>query len=407
MGQKMLGADNTDETVINPDDIIGQFEDVTDLQNDIDSQMDAIFQEFGGDDRDTEFKIIVKRAIPGKGEVEHCFSATPAELPIIDRIKENFGAGTYQIWVYKNGKIFKRRVLNIAKELKKEAPVLPGNDTNSLVQMVMENNRQMAERMEAFMKSQQQTPTTDPMAMMTGMMSAMVQMKEFIGGGSNQMDTLLGAVKLIKEVGGGDSDGGSGRNFIDGIVELGGKVMPALAEMSKHTPPMTPPAGAPGQPQASVQNNPAPAQVENNTQQPTNEDIQMQQAAMKQQLQFLMAQAAANKSTALWADMVMDMIPENVIVQWISEPNEKILQYFAQFEPGIMQYQQWFTELLNEIRAAFSETDDGNTDGTIPANEGLTGSESGANTSNSSEPIQDTPNDAVSRDSDPTKTAHQ
>ena len=101
-------------------DIIGDFDDITDLQNDLDSQLDAIFEEFGGDENDTEYKIHVKRVLTERGEYEHCFSCLPSELPINDKIKNQYGPGRYMIWIYKNAKIYRRRNLIIAKELEQK-----------------------------------------------------------------------------------------------------------------------------------------------------------------------------------------------------------------------------------------------------------------------------------------------
>jgi len=334
-------------------DIDGQFKDVSDLQKDIDAQIDAIFQEFGGDDNDSKFKIIVKRAMHGKGDLEHCFSCVPSELPIIDRIKETYGAGSYEIWVYKDGKIFKRPKLNIAKEIKlHERPQINTNDINSVIQSMLQSQQdQMAEfkNMMFMMMQKNNVPAPDPTSTMGSMMGVMMQMKDFMGGGDSgkgKMDDILQAVKLVREIGGGD-DGG--RNFMDGMVDLAKSFGPSIIEMS-----------------SNLAKNPAPVSRETIPQNPTGqieskpqeEDPRMNM--FKMQLDMLVQKASINSDPALYADLVVDNIPQDQLIQFINRTD--IIEYLISIHPGVGEHRIWFGHLVGEIKSCISAEDEPLTD---------------------------------------------
>lgn len=350
MDTKLIGEE--DDYIIE-----GISEDITDLQNDIDAQLSSIFQEFGGDDNDTIFKINIKRVMKGKGELEHCFSCLASELPVIDRIKNEFGAGAYEIWIYKNGKILKRPKLNIAQQLENKS--VPPNDTNinSLVSVILQSQKEQNEKFENLLISvsnnNSNQPAFDPMTMMGSMVGMMVQMKEFISpqNGNDKFTDMIELVKVVKEIG-GDNEGG-GRNFTDGMVDLARAFGPGLLEVtSKLSDRAT--ENKQTVDEAPVNIKEQPINQENN---PSAEEAQRMQM-FKMQVGMLVNKASTGSDPALYADLVLDSIPEEKIKEFISQPD--VIGYLMTINPDVGNYKEWFSNLIEEINAALNEVKETN-----------------------------------------------
>lgn len=379
MTAKLLGGgiDGIEDGVFHTFD--GSGEDITDLQKDVDSQLDHIFQEFGGDERDTEFKINIKRAVPGKGELEHCFACTPAELPIIERIRNEFGPGAYQIWVYKDGKIFKRRNLNIAKprqgyvESTPRAPEVPnvGQDNSSLIMAMSENNRKMMEQMQIMMMGQNK-PGPDIVSMLTGAAPLILALKEVFQpkNSSGELSTFMKAAEFMKSINAPEKEGES--NFYDFAGKLastfGGPLMELSTKMADNPLANNPIKNIPStqgeQPMATANTNNSqipPAQ------EPNSNDRQI--AALKNQLVMLAFQASRGSDSLLYADLIIDQVPIEQLNTFINRPDA--LEFLISVEPGVGNYKQWFGELLNNIRNVITDLGD---------NENLTSDDPLANT---------------------------
>ena len=95
-----------------------QSEDISALESDIDDQIDSITQEFGGDSRDTDYKISIYKIEEKQGKFGYCFSVVPSELPIIDRVREEFGAGKYESRIFKNKRLFHLMLLETENSIR-------------------------------------------------------------------------------------------------------------------------------------------------------------------------------------------------------------------------------------------------------------------------------------------------
>ena len=82
----------------------GEFADISDLQDDIDAQMDAIIGEFAGESGiDSKIKVYKIE----KGKRNWAFDCVPEELPILERVRDIYGPGDYVSRVYVNGTLKK------------------------------------------------------------------------------------------------------------------------------------------------------------------------------------------------------------------------------------------------------------------------------------------------------------
>lgn len=361
MSEKLIGNDGIED--IDFVDIQGTAEDLSDIQKDIDSQMNRIFEEFGGDDRDAEFKIHVKRAIPGKGELEHCFSCLPAELPIIDRIQDNYGPGSYQVWIYKDGRIFRRRNLSIAKAIKKDSERRQGahqeGNMAELINAMADNQRKTIEQMQLIML-QNQRPSVDIPALVGAIVPVIGLIKDIIPPRQNEMDSFIKAASFMKEV---TQPEDKESNFFDMVGSLAKSFGPGIMELSQKMPhaPIDQPARNGEQPinQNPIHNDslPNPQATKMNTSnnpQPENDLFSDRNInALRQQLGMLVMMASVNKDPLLYADLVMDQLPEEYIRAYILRPDW--IDFLIKVEPKVASYPGWFTEMHAAIENVFSQ----------------------------------------------------
>ena len=340
--------------------IDGNAEDISDLQKDIDSQMNSIFQEFGGDDNDTEFKINVKRAMRDKGELEHCFTCTPQELPITERIKEEYGHGAYQIWIYKDGKIYKRRNLHIAKTLKPSVlvPVNGNQDVSQLISAMTESNRQQMEQLQGLVNQPQKQPL-NILEIITAITTVIPVIKDVLAPAPqvNQMDVFMKAATFMQDIKG---EGEKESNAFDMIGKLAQTFGPGIMEMSSQlqnqqqispqTQPQTQPQIQAQPPRSGTQIAPQPEQEKVMI-----ADEQQELTQLKHQLGMLVAMAHAKKDPLLYADLILDQVPDAQIRRYILR--DDVIPFLSNIEPNVQHFVPWFTELHNAIAGAYEESE--------------------------------------------------
>lgn len=339
---KRLENDIDDAVVVD-----GQSENLTDMQDDIDAELQSVLSEFGGDPHDTKIEIRIKKVEPKTGKTAHCFNAVPSELPLTERIKDEYGPGIYEVWVYKNGYRHKKTELRIAAQQKKPLDkVMAENkqDVAAIVSSMMEQQRESMRQMQEMIARQQpaiaSAPATDPIAMMAGLMNAMQGMKEFIQPqqtGDN-MTMFLKGIELAKDITGG----GAETNFNDTVIKLGKEFLPSLINIAQTAPP------TPGTP--SLQRPPQPTppgQPQLSGAQPVTE-TPGQDATFKMQIDMLVAQAAAGKDAGIYADLIGDNVPAEQIQAFITRPD--MIEYLTQFNPLVSNHRQWFESLRSELQ---------------------------------------------------------
>ena len=346
MAQNFLTSDVEDSEFI---DITGDSANITELQNDIDSQMNRIFEEFGGDPTDTEFNIHVKRVMPGRGELEHCFSCLPHELPITDRIKNEWGPGEYSVWIYKDKKIWKRRKMNIAKALDKPVQhndLSSGGGLKDILSAMQANQERQWQQMQDLMLRQNQQP--NQMDQMTNMLNMMALMKQVMGEPAKPQDPMK-TIELAKSLAEMMGDSGD-KSSLDRLIE---QALPALIEGAKQAPnqQLQPTLHPQLQPQVQIKHNPIsvpippdpPNQSTITTQKEENPEM-MITAMVKSKLPELINWASQEKDPELYAEFVLDNIPDMFLDKYCDfVKSDDCLQQLIAIDKNVNKYTDWFT----------------------------------------------------------------
>lgn len=301
--------------------------------------------EFGGEPGEN---LSVKIYSIEEGKYDWCFACTPADLPVNERIRRDFGGGRYEARLYSGAKIRRRLPFGIREMLKKpDATPAPTNDVAAVVQGISKLGEMIVSMSTGFSQqiAQLQTGaagpavTFNPLDMQKSMIDNMVAMKMLVGdnagGGSNvkdMIDVFRSGVDLAKEVG-GEGGGDDMLGFLSKGTEMITKIANAAA-----TVPTAPPTATP----AVVHTPPA-----------TGSTREQQIAALKVEIGRLVRVAQRGSAPALYADLILDNVPVPVIESFLTDGNS--LEKLAKLDPAVMNHQQWFTELGNEVRAALAE----------------------------------------------------
>jgi hypothetical protein len=326
-------------------------------------------------------KVRVSKVSGVRGEAGgFMFSVDTDEFSLDDlltRIRDEYGGGTYRIRVFSGGRFVVNRNIDVAAPIKKPetlqplAPAAQSQDRFAEVLMTMqENTRAMIEGLrdqqiqsaqnmqETLLRIMEVSNRAGPTQSPTDFLGILTLAKElFANKGGGDMKAFLDGVKFARD-GGGDGDSNPVTEMVKGLAAP----LMALANSAQvganHQPPMQPqrlPAPvapiapavapvAPAQPQViSAENLPASEQSQTGAEE-AGQQFAKQLADFSPYVNMLLAAAAVDASPDTYADMILDLMPEEQIFALI-EDDQKFEQ-FMQFVPAAnSELRPWFDAL--------------------------------------------------------------
>jgi len=332
MARRLSGPNSDDdETVVN-----GVADDITALVNDLDDELRAVTSEIDGDERDIRWRLKVFRLIKDRGERAWLFDCVPAELPILSRLRDEYDGGQFEVVVYKNGRIVKRSKVLIEppkKHAQYAPPSTAGNDQNAA--FIAQGFSQLAEAIKEIKQIaapiQQQI---NPMELMLGMFGAMAKMREIMEPPprqhDNNFDVLLKGLELGKEFASPKGETTSA----DILLETVRTVLPALADIGKketanHVANI---------PQNFVENRPKEVGAK----------MSIKDAMLKAQIENLVKCAAAGKDASLYADLILDNVPEEILMDWVTSSD--VRKKLVSLVPAVGNHWSWFAQVVAIIK---------------------------------------------------------
>lgn len=329
------------ETVIE-----GNFDDISDIQGDVDAQLDSVISEFAGE-KELSAKVKVYRVEKGEGKMGWVFDCLPAELPILERVRDEYGPGDYVSRLYIGSKLKKVFPFTIAApmraglgQMQKQA----SGDVGALAEVIKQS-------MDSFKELivQNNAPQTQPsmLEMQTHFMTQMVSMKEMFGGGESKGSGVkdLREMMLLVEDLRGEKHDSEPKTIFDNLGELIDKALPALTHAVE--------VGS-----SSRQAKPAAIQQTSTDQKGEQEKMSL---AMKMQLGILCKMAAKNADPLTYANLILDQSDEAQLAQLVKFlESENWLENLTKVNGSVAKYPVWFGELKKELFAeVFSELDQG------------------------------------------------
>lgn len=326
-------------------------------------------------------RLIVMRTLPDtkKGYVGEL---TPAEFTY-ETVRKRWGAGRYRIrCMGPRGMVPGGGTIDIAEQAEAAPGTQPAGDLLSVLRAEREAERdreraEKNEREERFLKwGAILVPVLTPAISglfgakkegITELVTALASMKQLQGGDESKVDQFIKMFELAQSVGG---KGGGETNWLDIVKEGISGARPLIENLATRALSSPSPDGAPrggfGLSPALTSPLTTPPALPSSSATPTpdpstsgsNQDNPMLALLpwLKNQLEFLIVQAARDRDPALYAELMVDNLPDAVkpenLVQLVSQDNWwTVLQ---NFNPQVKPYQGWFTGFRQELLVMLS-----------------------------------------------------
>lgn len=353
---------------------IGEFEEIEDENNAIDDLPRVLASlNVEGDDA-----IVMKVYKNSKGKRHWLFDALPDDAETIqERLRDDYKGGDFEVWIRRGSRIAKRLALSIEPPpFKPTDPVKPeSNDMALVIMQGMNGLGQAISELGKLIVDNRQEHRQTPMEMQSQMMAMMLQMKEFLGpstpaNNGDDLKKFLEGINFAKDMALGENpqnDPSPGQV----MMTLAEKLAPTLEAAFNNKPtslngipqrPILPAGQRPMvkpkimQPTPGVVPHPKPAPQP----QKENQDVNfMLKMAIKNQLNQLVQFAAADRDPEIYANVVLDAVPEAYapkFAEFILKPNA--VEEMASLSPAVNQHREWFNELHQIIVEMLTMTDD-------------------------------------------------
>lgn len=346
----------TGETVVD-----GSGEDITELEDENDNDLSAIFAAFGGAPDDKTYLIKVYRVKPDTAEMPWLFNCVPSELPIDTRLRDQYKGGRFQIRIYENrgGKMILKKRPTMLVEAPQKAETATQSDLAAILAANAASQKQMFDQLQTVIMSAngRNVAPADPMGNMKDMLAVLIQMKELTAQpaaqGNSLRDTIetLGALKELMP----EPRGGGETNFMDLLGKLieSPIVGVALQQIGKPAAqpmkvvnPSAPPQVNPQSPSVGV--NPPPEQPE------LSEAQKMNMQLVIERIKKLCHKASINGDPMTAA---VDLEEDFGIEFLKSMLDPAALDKAAMVVPDVKNFVPWFTELQGAIGELIKEAE--------------------------------------------------
>jgi hypothetical protein len=205
----------------------------------------------------------------------------------------------------------------------------------------------VAEKQSAPVTPQQ---TFDPMTMMQGMLGMMVSLQQLMPQPKSEMDTLLKGIELAKDISGHNGDTTSS----DVLLEAVRSFAPVIAQATTQN------IDTENKHKSVPKHIPVSPTPNHNGQAPVINPMQMM---LRNHVKNLVKQAQAGKDPQLYAELIMDNVPESQLLNFVSD--NQGLNKLIELVPDVANHSEWFNTVITFIKdeltvPEFDDTNDTN-----------------------------------------------
>jgi hypothetical protein len=298
------------------------------------------------------------------GANNFCDTYQPSEFEAGDysMLREAWGAGKFRIVLYGNhpetgnfGILARENVTLMESRMPKANPIAPQqNDALAQVlQTMMENQRQMNERLMALSA----TPPVDPMASMKQMLEMQVLMRQAMGdGGQPKQSPLAEIIASIKELRGVASEIIPERDSEPSMMSMLPMALETIKEAVKNQPQP--------QPQPAPQYQPIqPVHIPTNLQTnpiPENPDVKLtQMLELKKSLNILVTMARNGADPISGAALICEAFHDGRIDDDAIDAleDDKWFEMLSLVEPSMKDFKEWMTNARDQALTIINTPD--------------------------------------------------
>jgi hypothetical protein len=321
-----------DSDSLDIDKNVSDTEDTVKFSGDFDDYIQAVFSEIGGDVNEQNIVLKVYRVVENKAEVAYLFACTPAELPILDKLRDEYSGGRFEVRVYRNNGCIRRKVVVI--EAAKKPVVVKTEDTSQLAKIMLDGFNRIADKM-ATMNTQPQV-MPDPSKLMETMGNMIMNFQRMMPQAPtivNPVEQSLALVQKGIELAQGINRDGQEPSMVGVLSDF--FKSPLLEHMLRPK----------VEPIMQTQSRPV------GNQQPINQA----DAVRKQYINMLLQKAKQGASPELYAEYILDNAPEDVVRENFIGPT--VINDIMRLVPEVGNHVNWFTELQKAIMQMLDDTD--------------------------------------------------
>ncbi len=340
----------------------GEIIEVTDDLEAEEAQLDALdgmIAEFTGA---ADTVVNVYRQGEGRS-LSFLFRTNPDEMSggeIMEKCRDNYGTGDFRVHIRSGARLVKNAPFSVEAKKEPDPATLQaaqGMGTVELIAMMQENNKQtmlmFTEAMKAFATNQNNAPAFDPVAAQASLMSqlaALKQMSEPKDTSNKAVEMLIQGLTLAKDLNPREGETNSSDILLEGIKQFAPALTNAAQQMQGRTVPGNGAPLLPADPQAA-----ADAERER--------EMGIRTMMQKQQLGFLVQNAAANKNAELYAELLLDQLGEKIVLEFVGQPDA--MEKLIAINSDVGLYRGWFEALRVAILELTGQPGDTGMEGVI------------------------------------------
>lgn len=277
---------------------------------------------------------------------------------LLTLIQNGHGAGDYEICGTLDGKIRARRRVTIGEPvIKVEAEKSSIDTMKPLMEFFEQSLRRQTESTNAILAqlvNQVQRPPVDPLEMQRQTLETISTMRNLFappavaapvkeGSMIQQLKELMELRELVR----GDKDPGESSTF-DSMLEMGKTFLPQLAAMS------APPAATSTSQSIKKPSSTDTKKVSLSSLVPSTVNVETNAMLnLKSDLKRLISAAERGADTDLYADLIADSFPAELVASFISSPDA--VDRLALFAPGVKLHREWFEKLRSSLKELLSD----------------------------------------------------
>jgi len=320
--------------------------------------IEGLISEFTGGDN---ISVNVYRQGEGANNIAFLFKTTPQEMTggdIMERVRDKFGSGDYRVHFRDKERIVANRGFSVEAPTVPEAPT-PGNSNMEMMTMMQgflsSQQAMFGQTMQAFAEAFKgggnNQQTFDPIAAQASLMQQLVALKglsEPKDDSKSAVDMFVQGISLAKDLNPKDGDTNSSDIVLKALEVFGGPIAEAaktgtlLAQANRQD---VAPGGT--QPPNSAQPPTPTGDATADADAQKEYEMGLQKMMLVQQLNWLVKQATANKDPELYAELLLDQVGEEKVLQFVGQENA--LDQLTALSPEVGNHREWFESLRAAI----------------------------------------------------------
>lgn len=335
--------------------------------------------ELGIDEGETDYSIRVYQH--GARGLAWRFDYTLSdETPLLERLRDDYGGGVFEVRVIKSGKIARRHKAIVGAPVNKPAPKAEGLSGTDVMDMIQRSHETMLKQVEKIVENMQAQPAAapiDPAQTRREIFAEMAALKDLFAPPPPQkqqdpIEALLRLKELERQLDVGQ--GGGDDSMMSLISSIGRDVIGPLAAAAQahsgngaarrlgHTPAKQPPpsgTAATGSPNEPVNNAPAPQPSPPPPPPPPEPDMNELQKSLSQLCAFALVRVSPAGAAQSLHDNASDE-QYNMLAE-IIEQEDCIDRLTELYEP-VARHREWFAQLRAELQSLYALDAEGDDD---------------------------------------------